>query len=382
MMSKSGIDSDRFRSGFVILLVLAISGIFLAMIWNFLKALLLAAIFAGLLSPLYRRLVVLFRGRKVLASITTIILVLVVILGPLAGFLGIVVNQAVEVSQKAIPWVKEQLGSEHALDYEKWITERMPFLADVIPSREQVLSGVATVAQALGNVLVASASKVTAGMASFLLNLFIMLYAMFFFLIDGRKVLNRILYYTPLPQEDDERMIHRFASITRATLKGTIVIALIQGTLAGLAFWAAGIEGAAFWGTIMVLLSIVPGIGAPLVWVPAVIYLVSTNQVIAGVLLAGWCGGVVGTIDNVLRPTLVGKDAQMPDLLILLGTLGGIIMFGAVGFIIGPIICGLFLTVWEIWGTTFTEELPGSAPRKAPVIAAVETETGNADPAG
>ena len=359
-MSKSGIDSDKFRSGFVIFLVLAITGIFLAMIWSFLKALLLAAIFAGLLSPFYRRLVVLFRGRKVLASISTILLVLVIVLGPLAGFLGIVVGQAVEVSQKAIPWVKEQLAADHSLDYEKWIVERLPFLADVIPSREQVLSGVASVAQTVGNVLVASASKVTAGMASFLLNLFIMLYAMFFFLIDGRKVLNQILYYTPLPQDDDDRMIHRFASITRATLKGTIVIALIQGTLAGLGFWVAGIEGAAFWGTIMVVLSIVPGIGTPLIWVPAVIYLLSTQQVLAGLLLAAWCGGVVGTIDNVLRPTLVGKDAEMPDLLILLGTLGGLFMFGAVGFIIGPIICGLFLTVWEIWGSTFTDELPGN----------------------
>jgi predicted PurR-regulated permease PerM len=366
-MSRSGIDKDKFRSGFVIFLVLAITGIFLAMIWSFLKALLLAAIFAGLLSPFYRRLVLLFRGRKVLASITTILLVLVIVLGPLAGFLGIVVGQAVEVSQKAIPWVKEQLAADHSLDYEKWIVERLPFLADVIPSREQVLSGVASVAQTVGNVLVASASKVTAGMASFLLNLFIMLYAMFFFLIDGRKVLNRILYYTPLPQDDDDRMIHRFASITRATLKGTIVIALIQGTLAGLGFWVAGIEGAAFWGTIMVILSIVPGIGTPLIWVPAVIYLLSTQQVLAGLLLAAWCGGVVGTIDNVLRPTLVGKDAEMPDLLILLGTLGGLFMFGAVGFIIGPIICGLFLTVWEIWGSTFTDELPGSfLPGKRP----------------
>lgn len=371
-MSNSGIDSDRFRSGFVICLVLLVSGIFLAMIWGFLKALFLAALFAGLLTPVYGRLVVLFRGHRVIASITTILLVLIIIIGPLAAFLGIVVSQAVEVTQSAIPWVKAQIAADHVVDYEKWITDRMPFLKDVIPTREQILSGLASVAQTVGNALVASASKVTAGTASFVLNLFIMLYAMFFFLIDGRRVMNRILYYTPLPQEDDDLMIHRFVSITRATIKGTIVIALIQGTLAGLGFWAAGIEGAAFWGTIMVVLSIVPGIGTPLIWVPGVIYLISTGQVTAGVLLAAWCAGLVGTIDNVLRPTLVGKDAEMPDLLILLGTLGGLFMFGAVGFIIGPIICGLFLTVWEIWGRTFTEALPGNAQVKLPVQAPVE----------
>jgi predicted PurR-regulated permease PerM len=357
-MKDSGIDTEKFRSAFVILLALGITAIFVAMIWEFLKALLLAAVFSGLLSPVYRRLVIVFRGRTTLASITTILLVLLLVLGPVSAFLGIVVKQAVDVSQSAIPWIKEQLATDHGFNLEKWLVERVPIVEEILPNRETVLSGMATIAQKLGNALVASASKVTAGTAAFFLELFIMLYAMFFFLIDGRLVLNKILYYTPLAAEDDEAMLHRFASITRATMKGTIVIALIQGALGGIAFWVAGIEGAAFWGTIMVLLSIVPGIGTPLVWIPAVIYLLVTGEVLAGVLLAIWCAGVVGSIDNVLRPTLVGKDAQMPDLLILLGTLGGIFMFGPVGFIIGPIICGLFVTVWDIYGVTFKEILP------------------------
>lgn len=357
-MKASGIDTEKFRSAFVIILVLAITAIFTAMIWEFLKALLLAAVFSGLLSPVYRRLVITFRGSKTLASITTILLVLVLVLGPVSAFLGIVVKQAVEVSQSAIPWFKEQMAAEHTFDIEKWIVERVPLFESILPSRETVLSSVATIAEKLGNALVASASRVTAGTAAFFLNLFIMLYAMFFFLIDGRAVLNKILYYTPLAAEDDEAMLHRFASITRATMKGTIVIALVQGALGGIAFWVAGIKGAAFWGTIMALLSIVPGIGTPLVWIPAAIYLLVTGEVLAGVLLTIWCAGVVGSIDNVLRPTLVGKDAQMPDLLILLGTLGGIFMFGPVGFIIGPIICGLFVTVWDIYGETFKDVLP------------------------
>ena len=162
----------------------------------------------------------------------------------------------------------------------------------------------------------------------------------------------------PLSNEDEALMLQRFASITRATVKGTLVIGIIQGALAGFAFWVAGIDGAVFWGTIMAILSIIPGIGAALIWVPAVIYLIATGQILAGLLLFAWCASVVGTIDNILRPILVGKDAKMPDLLILVGTLGGLFLFGPIGFIVGPIVCGLFLTVWEIYGATFKNILP------------------------
>ena len=171
-------------------------------------------------------------------------------------------------------------------------------------------------------------------------------------------------------------MLTQFASITRATIKGTLVIGVIQGALGGIAFRVAGIEGADLWGTIMTILSIIPGIGAPLVWVPVVIVLFVNGQHVTATLLLIWCGAVVATIDNFLRPLLVGRDAQMPDLLILIGTLGGLFLFGPMGFIVGPIICGLFLTVWDIYGTTFKAVLPpvesfrpfdkDAVPRKGP----------------
>jgi predicted PurR-regulated permease PerM len=213
-------------------------------------------------------------------------------------------------------------------------------------------------AKAAGAVLVVSATELTAGTASLLLDLLVMLYAMFFFFRDGPKIIEKIFYYTPLTHEDEALLLERFTSVTRATIKGTVVIGVIQGALAGLGFWVAGIGGAAFWGTLMAVLSVVPGIGAALIWVPAVIYLFITGQSVPGVLLLIWCAAVVGTIDNILRPILVGKDAKMPDLLILIGTLGGLFLFGAIGFIVGPIVCGLFLSVWEIYGTTFKEILP------------------------
>src|SRR5437773_2178031 len=239
-----------------------------------------------------------------------------------------------------------------------WLVRRFPSLAEYMPSQEQLLQNVATAAKTAGAFLVGFASRMTALTATFLLNLFVMLYAMFFFFRDGHKILERIFYYLPLNDEDETLMLARFTSITRATVKGTLVIGAIQGALAGLAFWVAGIDGAALWGTVMTILSIIPGIGAPLVWVPVVIVLFLNGQYLTATLLLVWCAAVVGTIDNFLRSVLVGRDAKMPDLLILIGTLGGLFLFGPIGFIIGPIICGLFLTVWDIYGATFKEVLP------------------------
>ncbi len=357
-MERPEISGRKFRTAFVLLLVLVLSGLFIAVAWPFLKPLLLGALLAGLSRPLYVWVTRLVRGRKSLAAALTLLLLILLVAGPISAFVGVVVNQALNVSEQAIPWVQQHFGAASTFDVHGWLVQRFPSLATYVPQQAQIMDNIGNVAKAAGAFLVAGASRMTAGTASFLLNLFVMLYAMFFFLRDGRTILEKIFYYTPLNSHDEALLLERFTSVTRATVKGTLVIGLIQGALAGFGFWVAGIDGAAFWGTIMVVLSVVPGIGAALIWVPAVVYLYITGQTLAATLLLAWCAAVVGTIDNVLRPRLVGKDAEMPDLLILVGTLGGLFLFGPVGFIIGPIVCGLFLTVWEIYGTTFKDILP------------------------
>ncbi len=357
-MKPPSISGSNFRSAFVIVLVLAISALFLAVAWPFLKALLLGAIFAALCRPIFRWLTKLLGDRRSLAAAITLLILLILIVGPLSAFLGVAVKQALNVSDHAIPWVQQHFGQASAFDARAWLMQHFPSIAGYLPSQEQIAETIGTAAKAAGGFLVGSASQLTAGTAAFLLNLFVMLYAMFFFLRDGVAILEKIFYLMPLAHEDEARMLQRFVSVTRATVKGTLVIGLIQGALAGIAFACAGLDGAAFWGTIMVILSIVPGIGAALVWIPAVIFLFVTGHAVAGTLLGLWCAAVVGTIDNVLRPILVGKDAKMPDLLILVGTLGGIYLFGPIGFIVGPIVCGLFLTAWDIYGTAFESLLP------------------------
>jgi predicted PurR-regulated permease PerM len=357
-MEPSTISGTNLRTAFVLLLVVAVTALFLAVTWPFFKPLLLGALLAGLFHPLYRWITRLLGGRASFGAAVTLLVLFVLGLGPVSAFLGIVLQQALTMSDQAIPWLNQHLGAATTFNVHDWLVQRFPALAKYVPSQEQLLEQVGTAAKTTGAFVVSFAAGMTASTATFLLNLFVMLYAMFFFFRDGHKILERIFYYTPLSDEDETRMFTQFASITRATVKGTLVIGIIQGALSGVAFWVAGIEGAALWGTIMTILSIIPGIGAALVWVPAVIILFVTGHHLAATLLAAWCAAVVGTIDNFLRPVLVGRDAKMPDLLIMIGTLGGLFLFGLIGFIVGPIVCGLFLTVWDIYGTTFREVLP------------------------
>ena len=352
-------DSQRFQNRFLLVLALGISLLFLAMIRGFLIAILLAAVFSAMSRPLYLRLAAFFRGRDRTAAVVTVVLVLLVLVVPALAFMGLVVSQAVDVSQAAAGWVRGNMALIESL--EARVIE-IPLVGELLPDRERIVAMAGQLAQSAGGVLVDSLRAATLGTTNFLLQLFLMLYAMFFFLTGGPRILERILYLVPLAPDDEHRLLDRFVSVTRATIKGSLVIGVLQGAMAGLSFLAAGIPGAAFWGTVMAVLSIVPALGTALVWVPAVIWLLSTGQIVAGVLVGLWCGLVVGTVDNFLRPRLVGRDARLPDLLILLSTFGGIYFFGAVGFILGPIVAALFVTVWEIFAVAFRDVLPEARP--------------------
>lgn len=356
-------DQEKFRRITLLLLVVTISLVFLVMIRGYLKALALAAVFSGLAYPLYTKLLTRFGDRKALASITTLALLILLVFIPVSGFLGIVAAEAFHLTQEVVPWVQEQIEDPTELRTElpAWI----PFAERLQPYTSQIISKLSEFAGKIGTFLFNSLSATTRGTATFFLNAFIMLYAMFFFFTDGPAMRDRILSYSPLSSEDKGRLLAKGVSVTRATIKGTLVIGVVQGGLAGIAFAVAGIRGPAFWGTIMAVLSVIPGVGTALVWVPAVIYLYIKGDMLAATGLLIWCAAIVGTVDNVLRPRLVGSDTQMPDLLILLSTLGGLSLFGAVGLIIGPVIAALFLTVWEIYGATFRDVLT-DAPPSAP----------------
>lgn len=358
-MTQATFNQERFRKFFLLLLTVAISLLFFAMIRDFILTVLVAAIFSGLSYPLYSRLRRVFGGRRVPASVVTILIVLLVIVIPLTAFLGIVVSEAIQISQAVRPWVEEQIRANTNIDR---LFQRVPILQQLEPYSDQIIEKAGQLASNIGTFIVNSLAATTRGTAVFFFHLFIMLYAMFFFLMDGQRILDLFLYYMPLSPADEQRMVDKFVSVTRATLKGTLIIGIVQGGLAGAAFAVAGIPASVFWGTVMAVLSIIPGVGTALIWIPGVIYLFVVGKGGAAIGLAIWCIVVVGMADNVLRPWLVGKDTKMSDLLILLGTLGGLILFGAIGIIIGPIVAALFVTVWELYGTAFREFLPSTTP--------------------
>ena len=341
--------AETYRRSVLALLVLIVTVAFLAMMRKFLVTLLLAGIFSALLYPLYRRLLLGFRGRKHAASAVTLLLVVLLVVLPFAGFIGVLVSQAISVTDSVTPWIQTHISTA---DQIVELMQRLPFGDRLLPYRSEVLSRTAEAVQAVGSFVVSRLSAVTRGTFSFLFNVVLMLYAMFFFLCDGPRMLTSITRHLPLSGADTDRVVGRFVSVSRATLTSTVVIGVIQGTLGGLGFAVAGIPGAVFWGTMMTILSMIPGIGATLVWLPGCIYLFLVGKTVTAIVLMLYCALIVGSIDNLLRPRLIGKGTQMHDLLVLLSTLGGIAMFGMVGFILGPIIAALFITLWDIQGAS------------------------------
>jgi predicted PurR-regulated permease PerM len=344
-----------------------ISILFLVMIRDFLMAVLIAAILAGLVHPLHALLLRWLGGRRRLASFGTLTVVVLVVGLPLLAFLGLVATQAVEVSQTAGPWIEREISQvgdlQQRLEHIP-VLDRFPAVAHLLPTSEQVVAKAGEAASWAGSFLVHSLAQLTRGTVGFFFQLFIMLYAMYFFLADGDVILERILFYIPLAPADENLLLEKFVSVARATLKGSLLIAVIQGVLAGLAYWIAGVPGFAFWGTVTVVAAIIPAVGGAIVWMPMVIYLLVVGHTGAALGILAWSGIVVSAIDNFLRPRLVGRDTRMSDLLILLSTLGGIFLFGPVGFVVGPIVAALFVTVWHLYGEAFGQWLPGKAPEE------------------
>ncbi|WP_100640126.1 AI-2E family transporter [Marinobacter salexigens] len=189
----------------------------------------------------------------------------------------------------------------------------------------------------------------------FFLGLALMVYLAFFLLRDGSKLTELMIRALPLGDERERLLFAKFAEVTRATVKGNLLIAIIQGALGGIIFWILGIGGALLWGVVMAIFSLLPAVGAALVWVPAAIYLAAVGDIIEALVLTLFGMVVIGLADNVLRPIMVGRDTKLPDYIVLLSTLGGLAMFGINGFVMGPLVAALFMAFWGIFIREFSE---------------------------
>ena len=206
----------------------------------------------------------------------------------------------------------------------------------------------------------------------FTVNLFVMVYLLFFLLRDGDLLAGRIRRALPLGVDHQTRLLDKFTVVIRATVKGNMLIALIQGALGGLAFYVLGVSGALMWAVVMAFMSLLPAVGAGIVWLPMALYLIATGSLWQGIGLIVWGSLVIGMVDNFLRPILVGKDTRMPDYVVLISTLGGLEVLGLNGFVIGPVIAAMFIATWDIYSSARQEA--GNTPSMGAGAAPVEIE--------
>ncbi len=325
------------------------------MIHQFLMPIFMAGLFSAMASPFHRWLTKKIGGRETLASMLTVFSIVLLILAPLAVLISIVAAQAITVGQSITPFVQTIINEPTILNK---YAEKLPYYEQILPYRDVIFEKAGEVVGDVTAFLINSLQSVTAMTVAAIFGSIIMLYVMFYFLIMGDKLLLKILYFLPLHDQDEQRLLNKFTSVARATIKGTIIIGIMQGFICGLGFAIAGIEGPVFWGTVMAVTSIIPAFGTAIVWGPATVALLLISDFSGAIILLVICGGIAGNLDNVVRPRLVGKDTEMHDLYILFSTLGGISMFGILGIIIGPIIAALFITIWDIYGDAFKEFLP------------------------
>ena len=330
-------------------LLLLVSIAFVWVLLPFFGAIFWSVVLAILFAPLNRRLKTGFGGRRNWAALATLGLIVLIVIIPLTFVTALMAQQGTQV------YARIQSGDLNVGTYVGQVLAALPNWVKSPLERFGLgdfgaIQHKLTAALAQGSQLIArQALSIGQNTFDFLVSFFIMLYLVFFLIRDGGGLTRQIIDAFPLQADHKRQLFAKFTTVVRATVKGNVVVALVQGGLGGLAFWALGIHGALLWAVLMAFLSLLPAIGAGLVWVPVAVYFLATGAIWQGVALVAWCGILIGLVDNVLRPVLVGKDIKMPDYLVLISTLGGMALFGLNGFVIGPVIAALFISTWDIF---------------------------------
>ena len=362
------------RAAFLLLLAL-VTVAFFWIISPFFGAVFWAMVLALMFMPVHRRLCALLRGRDTLAALGTLLFCMVIVVVPMIFVVGAMVDEATSFTQRL------RTGEFNPRTYFEQIQNALPgWLRDLLGrfglfNAQDVVDKLTAAVVQGGQALTARALAIGQNTLMLLVNLGIMLYLLFFFLRDGRDLAQTIRRAVPMQRQHTDFLLSKFATVVRATVKGTVVVALVQGMLGGVAFAFLGIHGAVLWGVVMSVLSLLPAVGAALVWAPVAIYLIATGSMIEGLGLAAWGVGVMGMVDNLLRPILVGKETKLPDYLVLLSTIGGLSIFGVNGFLIGPAIAALFVATWAL----FSHE-EGATPEDAAVAVAAAPADESAPP--
>jgi predicted PurR-regulated permease PerM len=340
------IDLSTLEDKTFIWLVIAISLAFAWILWPFYGAVLWGTVLAIVFAPLYRRFCASMRPTP--AALATVAVIVLIVILPSALVMASLVREASSVYAMFKSGEINLAGSfQHVLDVlPAWAVGLLDrFGLTDLAGIQEVLS---TILGRASQLIATQALNVGQATFELVVRLFVMLYLLFFLLRDGEGLFRAIKDAVPLGAEQQRVIFGKFATVVRATVKGTIVVAILQGALGGLMFWFLGIRAALLWAALMALLSLLPAVGAALVWFPVALYLLATGAVWQGLVLIAFGVLVIGLVDNLLRPMLVGTDIKMPDYVVLLSTLGGIEIFGMNGIVLGPLIAAMFMVVWDI----------------------------------
>lgn len=343
------------RASFYVLLVI----VTIAFVWlliPYYTAVLWAVILAILFFPVHRRLQRWVGGRSTVAALLTLLLCICLVILPALGILASLIQEGTSLYQRI---------SNNEIDLNAHLLRLqavMPaFLNNWLAALK--LEGFAELWARLSSGFMEAGQSIAGGLLSFgqntlqfFISMGLMLYLLFFLFRDGASLGRTLRHSIPLSDDYTRQFVDKFAAVVRATVRGNVIIAVIQGVIGGLTFWALGLEAALLWGVLMTFLSMLPAIGAAIVWVPAAIWLFLAGAWIKGMLMVIVGTFVIGLIDNLLRPPLVGQGTRLPDYVVLISTVGGISLFGLSGFVIGPLIAALFISAWSLFTQQQTEQ--------------------------
>lgn len=341
--------SSRLEDRTFMLLLIVISLAFGWILLSFYSAILWGVVIAIMFAPMHRRLERRMPNHPSLAALLTVGLIVLIVILPLTLVGGSLAQEA------AALFAKMKSGEFNLGRFAQQIFDAAPAWIKGLLDRFGIAS-LGNLQEKMSNGLMqggqyfaSQALNIGQSTFDFIVNLGIMLYLLFFLFKDGDTLTKRFKEAVPLRPDLRDDLIEKFTVVIRATVKGGILVALAQGALGGLIFWILGISAALLWAVLMAFLSLLPAIGAGLVWVPVAVYLLATGAVVQGVVLIAYGLLVIGLVDNVLRPMLVGKDTKLPDYLVLLATVGGIDALGLNGFVVGPVIAAMFVAGWAIF---------------------------------
>lgn len=344
----------HFNAYFFFFVLIGVGIMMFLILQPFLTAILAAAILAALCQGWYQWMVKKTHNRYHLSALLTLFLIAAIIIVPLITVFGIAINEA------ALAYDRVAAGDVSGQMFVSSFVNKLqalPYASVWLPEQSFDAEHIVDTVKSFGQNILGFAQTLYHGVVNFILWLFVMFFSLFYFLIDGKKMVKYFMGVTPLRDEHEKLLIDKFVSMSRATLRGTLMVSIVQGVLGGIMFAIVGVPSPTIWGMVMTVMSVIPLVGAGIVWFPAAMILLFMGQIWQGVAMLAFGIGVVSTIDNVLRPKLVGRDTQMHPLMIFFATLGGIAFFGFPGFIIGPIVASLFLSLIDIYALEFKTQL-------------------------